>query len=434
MGSNEVNLIEKYRAQLATTLDAAGLRLSNLERELDEVQTKEKQAEVEQALLRSKLMETNGGASRAMQDGYRKLLISCCERMLRLKAEVGRLRPLVATAKSAYLEAEANLQIASLAVESQSKALEIASSRLDQSAAQVAELLRYPNAYPNFAGAGSFFIESLLHPSGPISPFQGVTAPEKLDSDNFAVRFHAYFEDDLCTIRIVHPAPLEGQDLAEAWQIESENISSLNRILAGAPFTSVLRAAVSTAPGFVIFRRPSGKTLIEIANNHARFPLSQILDLAASFANGLEFRARNRLISVIPRPDTISINGGSLSFLEPTSIAVGEMTPPELRGILPAELRRITRKEYESCWVYGCAAFVSWLLPGESRRLAMSLSSTSAPRADTFIGPIQSAARSSNNAFTASLCAKFAEILTLALQSEPRNRPSLTEFQTLFRR
>ena len=428
------NILEEYRLQLRNAAEAAKLRLSGLESQSDALNSNVTQAEEERALLRNKLAALGTASGSGLQEGYQKLLISSNDRSLRLQAEMERLRPLLLEARKEWDQARASLETASREIERQSKSMVEADSRFSKAAAQLGALQRYPESYPGIEKAGAFFMESLLNPAGPISPFQGVTCPEQLEPDTYALRYQALMDGMPCTLRIVQTTSDSIDDLASAWHIESENAEMLARASTTIFFPAVLRKALSDAPGFVILQRPSVKTLTELIAADTQFPLSRIAVLATAFHQCLDARARSHMISTIPRPETIGITGLNLTLLEPTSIAVGALSPSELSNSPVAALRRMTRSEYEQCWVYGIAALIAWMLPGEARRAAQNIVPNSILSSRMFLGPIQSAARRSNQAHSMDDCALLAELLSRALQAPAQNRPPLLDLAKLLTR
>lgn len=424
--AQSIKILEEYRQELSKTAAEADQRISAMELEMGSTIADAKKAEAEQTFLKSKAHPAS-----SIQEGYGKLLSASLKRSQQHRLTLERIRPMIAEAKKTRDLVNGKLACACAEIDLQSNALAAANAKSETATSKLAELIRYPNEYPSPEEAGRFFLESLLHPTGPISPFQGVSSPEAIQSDDFALRFQAYLDGIPCTIRIMRVAPQAQKEISTAWQVEADNIHAIGHSRPLPAMAPMMRAAYQDTPGFVIFQRPTGKIIQEFADSDSPYPLNKILTLAKAFLAGLEARSSIKLLSTIPRPDAISISGNSVTFLEPTSIATGGLSPFELHNHLPSGLRKLTRNEFEHIWVFGGAAFIALLLPGRSRKIVLELTAALPISGSDFVGPIQSAARRSSQKYSESDCYALSELIAQCLQTCDSKRPSLGEFRTI---
>lgn len=301
-------------------------------------------------------------------------------------------------------------EIARLQTDAQSTASSLAETRTE-----IARIRRYPEEYPDFDGAASFFEESLLSPREPMSPFIGVRLVSDLTLDRFAARFQAVLDGAACTIRIVrNDADRDASaDCRDAWVIEAQNAAKLTGAPGGVGLVSVLRTASKSQPGFIVLNRTNGIPLALAAGPDLQRSLPEVTSILDSFLRALKERERVQLFALLPDADAVAIRGCAVTLLEPTAVHSGDLGPPEFKDVQPRAIFQLTQSEMHAGWVFAAATIVGHLLPGTNSR-----------------GAIAFAAQRSDRAYSNASIDAFADLVKRSLSEDPRDRPKLDNFRS----
>ncbi len=301
-------------------------------------------------------------------------------------------------------------EIARLQTDAQSTASSLAETRTE-----IARIRRYPEEYPDFDRAASFFEESLLSPREPMSPFIGVRLVSKLTLDRFAARFQAVLDGAACTIRIVrNDADSDAwKDCQDAWVIEAQNAAKLTGAPGGVGLVSVLRTASKLQPGFIVLNRTHGIPLALAAGPDLHRSLPEVTSILDSFLRALQERQNVQLFALLPDADAVAIRGCAVTLLEPTAVHSGDLGPPEFKDVQPSAISQLTAGEMHAGWVFAAATIARrHLLPGTNAR-----------------GAIEFAAQRSVRAYSKASIDAFADLVKRSLSEDPADRPKLDNFR-----
>jgi hypothetical protein len=301
-------------------------------------------------------------------------------------------------------------EIARLQTDAQSTA-----SSLAETKAEIARIRRYPEEYPDFEEAASFFEESLLSPRAPMSPFIGVRLVSELTRDRFATRFQAILDGSACTIRIVRNDVDRdaSNDCWDAWVIEAQNAAKLTGAPGGVGLASVLRTASKSHPGFIVLNRTNGIPLALAAGSNLHRSLPEVTSILDLFLRALQERESVQLFVLLPDADAVAIRGCAVTLLEPTAVHSGDLGPPEFKDVQPRAIFQLTQREMHAGWVFAAATIVGHLLPGTNTRGAIAFAA-------------QRAARAYSNASID----LFADLIKRSLSQDPKGRPTLDSFRS----